>query len=53
MFQQKDLKHCWEVEETLSSNEAIQIFREISDGNKERYCVLSGCIYYEFVKKFT
>ena len=46
MYQRKDTKYCWEVENTLCENMGIQLVTVKLTGTKKDSCVTSGCIYY-------
>ena len=47
MYGQEGTDHCWEVEETLCNNPAIQIMLDKLAGKKEDACHRSGCIWYK------
>jgi len=50
MFQRKDNRPCWEIEDTLCNHKGIQIMREKLAGIKEVACARSCCVYYKAAK---
>ena len=50
MYGQEDSYSCWEVEETLCNNPAMQIMWDKLSGKKEDACNRSGCIWYKAAK---
>ncbi len=49
MFKTKDTP-CWKVDGTLCNHFGIQAVRDEVEGEKEKVCQLSGCIYYQTAK---
>ncbi len=50
MFQIKNNTPCWQVEGTLCNHIGIETVREEIEGNKEKVCEISGCIYYQLAR---
>ena len=50
MFQMKDKTPCWKVDGTLCNHLGIEAVKDEIEGDKEKVCEISGCIYYQNAK---